>query len=157
MNANDRMTGVVAALREATGEEKIALEEDGSIAFGLDEDMGARIFPVVDEDGDEAEDAALGLAAVIVVGRVEPTDARSMFDLLAANYLAVGSGGGAFAIDKETGLLVLQHLFTLKTDDDQEAFIDEFAHLVGAARAFNARIKSQAKASGADVVNGIKI
>ena len=157
MNSKDRMTGVAAVLREATGAEGIVLEDDGSIAFGLDEDMGVRIFPVVDEDDDESADEALGLAVAIVVGRVEADDAHTMFDLLSANYLTVGSGGGAFAIDKETGLLVLQHLFTLKSDDDQESFVDEFAHLVGAARAFNARLKRQAASSDVNALQGVKI
>ncbi len=133
----DNFNALVAALSEATGE-SLALEE-GKVLFAIDEDLGVSIVPV--DEADAGLDAAI---ATIVIGPA-PADEEVLAFLLEQNYLGVGSGDGSFAIDHETGALVLYRSFALPFD--AATFVDAFGRLAGAARAARARVNGVAEPS----------
>ena len=117
---------------------ELSREEDGSVLFGLDEDMGAMLhFSTGEEDG--------VLIASIVIGMPDSKDPLFYRDMLEANYMGTGTGGGVLSIDAGTGLLVLFREFVLPIDP--ALFVDEFSYLVGSARDWNRRLANESSSS----------
>ena len=133
MKYQDNVQEIREALSRALGCAMLEAEEDGRIMFGLDDDMGAVLFP--EESVELGREA---LAATLIIGKPDTEDAELLLDLLQGNYMGVLSGDGTLAIDKKTGLLVLFRIFELPME--AENFVDSFASLVGAARLWRARL-----------------
>ena len=123
----------VREIVEALSCSPLEAEEDGRIMFGLDDDMGAVLFPEgAEELGREV------ITATIVIGRPDTEDRELLLDLLEGYYFGELSGDGTLAIDKQSGLLVLFRVFELPVS--ASFFVDAFASLVGAARLWHARL-----------------
>ena len=131
----ENFNALVAALSEATGE-TLAME-DGKVLFALDEELGVAIVPA------DAEDAGVDVAVATIFLGPAPDDKEVLTFLLEQNYLGVGAGDGSFALEHETGALVLYRMFPLPFDPSE--FVDAFGRLAGAARAARARIKGVAE------------
>ena len=133
MEYQENIREIVEALSDALACSPLEAEEDGRIMFGLDDDMGAVLFPEgAEELGREV------ISATIVIGRPDANDSELLLDLLEGNYFGELSGDGTLAIDKQSGLLVLFRVFELPVS--ASFFVDAFASLVGAARLWHARL-----------------
>lgn len=133
MQYQDNVQEIREALSQALGCSMLEAEEDGRFMFGLDDDMGAVLFP---EEGDELGREVI--AATLIIGRPDTEDTELLVDLLQGNYMGALSGDGTLAIDRQSGLLVLFRIFELPMDADN--FVDAFANLVGAARLWRDRL-----------------
>lgn len=131
----ENFNALVAALSEATGE-TLAFE-DGKVLFALDEELGVSIVPA------DAEDAGVDVAVATIFIGPAPTDEEVLTFLLEQNYLGVGSGDGSFALEHQTGALVVYRIFPLPFDAAE--FVDAFGRLAGAARAARGRINGVAE------------
>ena len=118
-----------AALAEAAGVDAFAPEPDGRLAFALD-DMGVAIGAVEAPAGDR-------VWTTLIVGEA-PSDPETLTFLLEQNYQGVGSGGGAFSVERESGAVVLHRIFPLPMDP--ALFVADFRRLAGAARAARSRL-----------------
>lgn len=125
---------ITKALAAAAGLEEF-VEEEGRILFAVDDNLGVSLMGV-----DEEIAGCDVIVASIVVGSA-PEKAEALRDLLEQNYLGAGSGDGSFAIEHETGAVVLYRAFPLPMDPTE--FVDAFARLVGAARAARVRLDRQ--------------
>ena len=133
MEYQENIREIVEALSDALACSPLEAEEDGRIMFGLDDDMGAVLFPEgAEELGREV------VSATIVIGRPDTEDRELLLDLLEGNYFGELSGDGTLSIDKQSGLLVLFRVFELPVS--ASFFVDAFASLVGAARLWHARL-----------------
>lgn len=135
-------------LKSTFGLAELERDEDGSVALTVDENLGARIFPLPpanDESG-----APEQLVVAVILGPIGMFPPSAAVELLSANYLWESTAGGSFSLDEETGMVVLQRLFSLDEIDDSEAFVDDFAYLVGAARAVRQQIGITGEAANAE-------
>ena len=133
MEYQENIREIVEALSNALASSPLETEEDGRIMFGLEDDMGAVLFPEgAEELGREV------VSATIVIGRPDANDSELLLDLLEGNYFGELSGDGTLAIDKQSGLLVLFRIFELPVS--ASFFVDAFANLVGAARLWRERL-----------------
>ena len=133
MEYQENIREIVEALSEALACSPLEAEEDGRIMFGLDDDMGAVLFPEgAEELGREV------ISATIVIGKPDVNDRELLLDMLEGNYFGELSGDGTLAIDKQSGLLVLFRIFELPMS--ASFFVDAFANLVGAARLWRERL-----------------
>ena len=133
--AQDSFHGLLSALADALGCGSLPPEKDGRVLFGLDGKMG-----VVIERADPDEAGRDCLVVSILVGRPDTSDADLLKDLLMGNYMWSASGEGTLAIDRGTGILVVQRLF--ETAAPPEEFVDVFASMAGAARYWQPRLQA---------------
>lgn len=133
MNYAENIKEILDALKRALECPMLEAGEDGRIMFGLDDDMGAVLFP-----GSEDELGREAIAATLIIGKPDIDDRELLVDLLEGNYMGALSGDGTLAIDRNSGLLVLYRIFELPMDP--ENFVDAFANLVGAARLWRDRL-----------------
>lgn len=124
---------ILAALTAALGCDPLKPEEDGRVLFGVDGHLGAALFPC-----DAESIGADCVMATLVVGPVPSDNAELLYDLLAGNYMGSEAGDGTLAIERDSGTLVVSRLLELPMD--ARAFVDAFARLVGAARAWRERL-----------------
>lgn len=129
---------LVEALQSTFGLAELERDEDGSFALTVDENLGARFFPL--PPADDGSGAPARLVAAVILGPIGMFPSSAAVELLSANYLWESSAGGSFSLDEGTGMVVLQRLFTPEEIDDSDAFVDDFAYLVGAARAVRQQI-----------------
>ena len=122
---------MAGALAAAAGVEALA-DGDGKVLFAIDDDLGVSIAAA-----DEA-DAGRDVAIVSIVVGVAPDDAEILRGLLEENYLGVGSGNGAFSVERQSGAVVLYRVFPLPMDAHE--FVEAFSRLAGAARAARERL-----------------
>lgn len=135
-------------LKSTFGLAELERDEDGSVALTVDENLGARIFPLPPASDESGMPERLVVAVILgPIGMFPPSAA---VELLSANYLWESTAGGSFSLDEETGMVVLQRLFSLEEIDDSEAFVDDFAYLVGAARAVRQQIGITGEAANAE-------
>ena len=137
MNYAGNMKEILEALKNALECPMLEAEKDGRIMFGLDDDMGAVLFP-----GSEDELGREAIAATLIIGKPDTDDRELLVDLLEGNYMGALSGDGTLAIDRHSGLLVLYRVFELPMAP--ENFVDAFANLVGAARLWRERLSRKA-------------
>lgn len=128
-NFNEILTALTAAL----GCDPLSPEEDGRVLFALDGNLGCVLFPY---DAEEA--GSDGVVATLAVGPVPSDNAELLWDLLTGNYMGGEAGFGTLAIERESGVLVVSRQFDLPID--AEAFVNAFASLAGAARAWRDRL-----------------
>jgi len=140
MNYAENLKEILEVLKAALECPGLEAEEDGRIMFGLDDDMGAVLFP-----GNEEELGREAIAATLVIGRPDTEDRELLVDLLEGNYMGALSGDGTLAIDRDSGLLVLYRIFELPMDP--KSFVDAFANLVGAARLWRERLSRTSMAN----------
>lgn len=142
---------LVKALAAAAGLDDLEKEEDGRVLFAIDDDMGVSIAPA------DAEDAGVDLAVAAIIVGPAPDDSEALTFLLEQNYLGVGSGDGAFSVEKESGAVVLYRAFELPMDP--ASFTDAFGRMAGAARAARAHLAGTAEpgAVSLDGFNGISV
>lgn len=124
---------ILAALTAALGCEPLSPEEDGRVLFALDDNLGCALFPF---DAEEAGND--GVMASLVVGPVPPDNTELLWDLLTGNYMGAEAGAGTLSIERESGMLVVSRPFDLPID--AAAFVEAFASLAGAARAWRDRL-----------------
>ena len=134
---------LVKALGDAAGVDGLA-PEDGRVLFSIDDNLGVSITTA---------DAEVAVVA-FVVGPV-PEDAEALKFLLEENYLGVGSGNGAFSIDRDADAAVLYRSFPLPMDADD--FVDAFGRLAGAARIARDRLASVAADGVRNGFSGISV
>lgn len=134
---------LLEALSAVAGCDVPEAEEDGRYLLELDDGLGVALMPASNE-GDEDDGA---LVVSFVLGTIANASPEFLAEILEANYMWALSANGSFAIEAESGQVVLQRAFPLPTDP--KGFVESFGQLAGAAREYGARLSGGGAASSA--------
>ncbi len=137
-NAND----IVSAIGKAIGLDDLALDETGVTSFVVEDEILCALY---------AEEE--GLCIALFLGRVDPSNAELLYEMLCGNYLGAYTGGGTLAIDDEEGLAVIHRVFSLPIDEP--TWIEEpLASLIGAARYWKGKMRDSSAEREATLTAG---
>ena len=132
---DEEKASLLQALADTLDCAPLLFDDKGRIVLDVDDDMEAVLF----NDNDE-ESGRSALVLCVLIGQPDDTDAEKLYSLLTGNYLWGYTGGASLAIDKETGILVLQKAFFPGTDP--EDFMHDLSQVIGAARYWRSRVQA---------------